>query len=234
LVKKTRSKCLGCYFYESNIWDGSFAKRVVWGGKSTIFSIFGCPCVQKNWVYFQCSLEIFGSMRRETDGRPESVVMAAGNSFRVRACMYNPSPYPVSNDVCYTKTKKHPQMGSMLAWHGPVVRGRVDERDSIPRLHLRDSTPRSDPARRAYSSLRANGLSLRAKGMFGRVVLGSATLDLGHGQPQPGDFGPPLPVWCHRLTQPRRPQIVFGGTWELSHKANRHQLPSWGGVWWPT
>jgi hypothetical protein len=33
--------CFGCYFYESNMWDGSFVKHVIWTAKNTIFSTSG-------------------------------------------------------------------------------------------------------------------------------------------------------------------------------------------------
>jgi len=39
MVKKTRSKHLGCYFYETNVSDASFVKRIVWVGKNAIFSV---------------------------------------------------------------------------------------------------------------------------------------------------------------------------------------------------
>jgi len=37
MVKKTRSNCFGCYFYENNVSDASFAKRFVWDAKNAIF-----------------------------------------------------------------------------------------------------------------------------------------------------------------------------------------------------
>ena len=38
IVKKTRSNCFGCYFYENNVSDGGFAKRIVYAAKNVIFS----------------------------------------------------------------------------------------------------------------------------------------------------------------------------------------------------
>ena len=37
MVKKTRSNCFGCYFYENNVSDASFVKRIVWDAKNAIF-----------------------------------------------------------------------------------------------------------------------------------------------------------------------------------------------------
>jgi hypothetical protein len=38
MAKKTRSNCLGCYFYEVNVWDASFAKHIVWAATNAILS----------------------------------------------------------------------------------------------------------------------------------------------------------------------------------------------------
>ena len=40
MVKKTRSKRLGCYFQETNVSNASFVKRIVWVGKNAIFSVW--------------------------------------------------------------------------------------------------------------------------------------------------------------------------------------------------
>jgi hypothetical protein len=36
MTKKTRSNRLGCYFYEINVSDASFAKRIVWAAKNAM------------------------------------------------------------------------------------------------------------------------------------------------------------------------------------------------------
>jgi hypothetical protein len=41
MVQKTRSNCFGCYFYENNVSDVSFAKRIVWAAKNAIFIMHG-------------------------------------------------------------------------------------------------------------------------------------------------------------------------------------------------
>ena len=38
MVKKIRNNYFRCYFYENNVLDVSFAKRIVWVAKNAIFS----------------------------------------------------------------------------------------------------------------------------------------------------------------------------------------------------
>jgi hypothetical protein len=50
-----------------------------------------------------------------------------------------------------------------------------------------------------------------SRGVFGRVALASAARRAGCGQPEPGENGPPLLVWCAGPIQPAPTEIVFGG-----------------------
>jgi len=94
-------------------------------------------------------------------------------------------------------------------WHGPVLRGGTNERSSVVGLRLRDSPPRSDPAR-------------RSRGFFARQVQSNHWLETARGR---GDDGVNLRRWWWL------PPWVLRPTRSDLHDSGLASAPAW--AWSP-